>query len=683
MLYNGTRTSSAVAREDATVWCVSRAQFKHIMRRTQEDEVQQVVRHLGRVDLLQGLLSQEKVQLAQSLVTSKFRQGDSLIREGGRQLMWYILVRGEIVMSRRRADGGDEELARLVPPQHFGERALLRGCPSEFSAHVSSEAGAECLVLDGPHFLRLAGHLTAEDFSRAAEEDLSGFAKYKADRVPKLHGFLSRLSTDGFANTPSTRRSADGADGDDFALRLDPAAKVRALDRIGILGKGAFGLVTLERDPSTGQRFALKTVLKQHVVSNGLEEAIRTERHIMTMLDSPFIINLHATYRDRDYLYFLFEPLLGGELFTHMSQEPVRFRKPEVYRFVLGCVSLALDHLHGRSIVYRDLKPENILLDATGWVKLCDLGFAKFLLGRTSTVCGTPEYMAPEVLLQHGYDRMVDWWAVGVLAYECMCGCSPFMDDDADDDAGPEVVFGHILALRDEALELPPAVPHWTHRLISRLLSFEPGSRLGLGGAGPARRGRARAGGRAGARAGSSAARRGEEGRTASRLGNARVGPRGPEQDDDCAPDLELDRPRRGLQRRRQRLPRRPLRPGREPRGPHPGAAVRLRLPAGAAPAPEAEGLQVPRRRRQYGLLLRRRGPQTREHPRPVPRGRRRRGREPADEGQGRGPAVVLDCREASARKPGPRRDLGVRVRPVVRQEADLRERERAPARVL
>merc|ERR1719188_397816 len=152
------------------------------------------------------------------------------------------------------------------------------------------------------------------------------------------------------------------------------------------------------------------------------------------MIDSPFIIKLHATFRDAEYLYFLFEPLLGGELYEHMRKEPYRFRVPKIYRFVLGCVSLALDHLHSRSIVFRDLKPENILFDATGWVKLCDLGFAKFLIGKTYTMCGTPEYIAPEVLTQGGYDRMVDWWALGILAYELLCGCTPFCDDEEDDE---------------------------------------------------------------------------------------------------------------------------------------------------------------------------------------------------------------------------------------------------------
>jgi len=248
------------------------------------------------------------------------------------------------------------------------------------------------------------------------------------------------------------------------------------------LGRGAFGLVTLERDPATGQTFALKTVSKKHIVSNELTKAVRYERQILTMIDSPFIIRLHATYRDDTYLYFLFEPLLGGELHSRMCREPSRFRDPKIYRFVVGCVACALEHLHERNVVFRDLKPENVLYGANGYLKLCDLGFAKFVLGKTMTLCGTPEYMAPQVIMHGGYDRMVDWWALGVLAFECVCGCTPFVDDE-DDECGPELIFANILSVREQEVELPPRVLPCTAHFVSCLLQFSPGNRLGTGGA--------------------------------------------------------------------------------------------------------------------------------------------------------------------------------------------------------
>jgi CRP-like cAMP-binding protein len=441
------------------------------------------------VDLLQGLLSEEKAELAQNILTAKFKKGDWLIHEGERQDVWYVITNGECTMSKTAGAGVREELATLRCPQHFGERALLRGCPSEFSVRASSDQEVECLVLDGPTFVELAGHLSAEDFHRAAEDDLVEFAKYKAQSAPKkLKGFLSRLDREARAGAPSSGcgkpGSMPGADGEGAAaaeLKLDPVVAARALDRVGILGKGAFGLVTLERDPATGQTFALKTVSKKHIVRNELQKSVRLERQVLTMVDSPFIINLHATFRDAKYIYFLFEPLLGGELHARMCREPSRFRDPKVYRFILGCIACGLEHLHERNIVFRDLKPENVLLDKNGYVKLCDLGFAKFVVGKTMTLCGTPEYMAPEVIMHGGYDRMVDWWALGVLAFECVCGCTPFIDDD--EGCSPEVIFANILMTREQDVELPPRTLPCTVHFVSCLLQFSPGNRMGIGGA--------------------------------------------------------------------------------------------------------------------------------------------------------------------------------------------------------
>jgi len=492
LLYHAPRTSTAVAVEDSAVWAVSQAQFRRIMRSSQQDRVKHIVQCLDQVDLLKGLLSEEKVEVAQNIVTAKFKKGDWLIHEGERQDVWYIITNGECTMSRSTAANQTrEELTTLRWPQHFGERALLRSCPSEFSVRASSDEDVECLVLDGPTFLELAGHLSAEDFHRAAVDDLRQFAQYKAKSAPKLKGFLSRLDREG--RTPCSRTPCRGArrsgsslgagpeDATAMELKLDPITGARALDRIGILGKGAFGLVTLERDPATAQTFALKTVSKKHIIRNELQKAINLERQVLTMVDSPFIIKLHATYRDANYLYFLFEPLLGGELHARMCREPARFRDPKTYRFVLGCVASALEHLHERNIVYRDLKPENLLLDANGYVKMCDLGFAKFVLGKTMTLCGTPEYMAPEVIMHGGYDRMVDWWALGVLAFECVCGCTPFIDEE-DDDSSPEVIFANILMTREQEIELPPRTLPDTAHFVACLLQFSPGNRMGIGG---------------------------------------------------------------------------------------------------------------------------------------------------------------------------------------------------------
>lgn len=263
-------------------------------------------------------------------------------------------------------------------------------------------------------------------------------------------------------------------------MLLDARGESRDLKTLGILGRGGFGVVTLEQDPATSHRFALKKVSKQHIIMQELQKAVKYERQILSMMDSPFIIHLYATFKDNAHLYFLFEPLLGGELHKHMVREPSRFRDPKVYRFVIACVTNALGYLHERNVLFRDLKPENVLVDASGYLKLCDLGFAKFTLGKTHSLLGTPEYIAPEVIMMVGYDRMVDWWALGVLTFECCCGISPFAQEAGSSDA--RAIFNNIVATRFREVEIPRRIDSNTAQFIHELLEFCPGNRLGSGG---------------------------------------------------------------------------------------------------------------------------------------------------------------------------------------------------------
>jgi len=469
------------------VWCISQASLRRILLRGQRDRFQRIMGYLDQVDLLQGLLSHEKLELAQNFLIEAFKPGDWIVRQGERQNVWYILIEGVCEFLDE-----DQVLATVRPPQYFGERALLKDKPAEYSVRVTSDGTVRCLILDGPTFKELVGLLRNDTaFRHALEDDLVGYSEYKGGRT--LVGFQARLreAQENKAASP-TKPNFPSA-----PLRLDPHASldVRALKRVRLLGIGGFGVVTLEQDPATGETFALKTLSKGLVVKNGLQESVRNEREILTMIDSPFCARLYGTFKDERYLYFLFEPLLGGDLHERMSSEPDIFGRPVVIRFLIGCLICAIAHLHERNIVFRDLKPENVLMDSMGYAKLCDYGFAKFVLGRTLTICGTPEYMAPEAIRNIGYGRMVDWWALGVLSYELISGNTPFGidDDDEDDDddrarAQPEVIFANIL----EGIEAVPCpfvdiktstfdgAEAWD--FVRGLLRYSPGKRLGIGG---------------------------------------------------------------------------------------------------------------------------------------------------------------------------------------------------------
>jgi serine/threonine protein kinase len=187
--------------------------------------------------------------------------------------------------------------------------------------------------------------------------------------------------------------------------------------------------VLLVRLRSTSQRyFALKVLNKSKLVRLRQVEHVNAERYILSRVRHPFIVDLYSTFQDSQNIYMLLSYIPGGELFTHLRRAQ-RFT-PDVTRFYLATIILALRYLHSFNIIYRDLKPENLLLDARGYLRLTDFGFAKIVDDRTWTLCGTPEYLAPEIIQSDGHGKAADWWACGILCYEMMVGYPPFFDEN-------------------------------------------------------------------------------------------------------------------------------------------------------------------------------------------------------------------------------------------------------------
>lgn len=160
-----------------------------------------------------------------------------------------------------------------------------------------------------------------------------------------------------------------------------------------------------------------------------MQDSVMNEKFILSMTDSPFIVKQHETYNGAQHLYFLLDVALGGELYAVYHRKAFHGSEPHA-KFYCSCVILAFEHLHERRIIYRDLKPENVLLEESGYAKLTDMGLAKFVIGRTYTTCGTPDYFAPEVIQSSGHNKAVDWWTLGILVYELMSGHPPFESND-------------------------------------------------------------------------------------------------------------------------------------------------------------------------------------------------------------------------------------------------------------
>lgn len=245
------------------------------------------------------------------------------------------------------------------------------------------------------------------------------------------------------------------------------------LEQHRIVGTGQFGLVRLVRHATTNKVYALKVMHKATIQESKQAEHVVNERKILEEADHTFCVGLVKAYQDETSLYLLQEWVPGGELFHHLDLEG-SFDEATAM-FYAANVILALEFLHSKGIIYRDLKPENLLLDVHGYIKVADFGFAKRIGSETTfTICGTPDYQAPEVIMRRGTDKAADYWALGVLIFEMLVGDPPFKSMSGD----PWDTFRRTLSGR---FYVPNFISSDAADLIYKLLQVNPERRLGSG----------------------------------------------------------------------------------------------------------------------------------------------------------------------------------------------------------
>lgn len=246
--------------------------------------------------------------------------------------------------------------------------------------------------------------------------------------------------------------------------------KLTDLDVITTIGTGSFSKVSLIQHKPSSKIFALKVLPIDHIVKMKQTDHVKNEKKVLQEVNHPFLLSLTSTFKDCRNLYMLFPYICGGELFTYLRMAG-SFPLATSLFYSTEIVS-ALSYLHSLHIVYRDLKPENILIGKDGHIVITDFGFSKKVNDKTWTLCGTPEYLAPEILQSRGHSKSVDWWALGVLMYEMLAGYPPFLAED------PLAIYEKILAAK---INWPQGFDLLAKDLIQRLLEVDITKRLGCG----------------------------------------------------------------------------------------------------------------------------------------------------------------------------------------------------------
>ncbi|XP_077814728.1 microtubule-associated serine/threonine-protein kinase 2 isoform X40 [Macaca mulatta] len=349
----------------------------------------------------------------------------------------------------------------------------------------------ECLEFDPEEFYHLLE--AAEGHAKEGQGIKCDIPRYIVSQLGLTRDPLEEMAQLSSCDSPDTPETDDSIEGRGASLPSKKTPSEEDFETIKLISNGAYGAVFLVRHKSTRQRFAMKKINKQNLILRNQIQQAFVERDILTFAENPFVVSMFCSFETKRHLCMVMEYVEGGDcatLLKNIGALPV-----DMVRLYFAETVLALEYLHNYGIVHRDLKPDNLLITSMGHIKLTDFGLSKIGLMSLTTnlyeghiekdarefldkqVCGTPEYIAPEVILRQGYGKPVDWWAMGIILYEFLVGCVPFFGDT------PEELFGQVIS--DEIVwpEGDDALPPDAQDLTSKLLHQNPLERLGTGSA--------------------------------------------------------------------------------------------------------------------------------------------------------------------------------------------------------
>ncbi len=454
LMYNAPRAATVTAIEDSVVWVVDRFTVASIAKNIGSNKMEQYMQLLRTVKILAPLTESERRKIAEALDEVSFPRNSLIFAQHSPGDAMYIVTKGNV-----QIDVDGNQVGLLKPGDYFGELALLND--STRAASATSLTEVECLKLDRHSFKLLLGPVVQTMLNRATSSYGSDVVYGRRTSAPEVDPNLAARAVAASGMSSSTSSASAPA------VRELLKIKKEDLTPIATLGKGSFGHVMLVRD-AKGIIYALKGVNKQQIVDTQQQGHILSEKSALEKLNHPFVIRLYATFKTQNKLYFLLEPVLGGELFTFLRKQ--KYFCEDWARFYAAIVLSVFEYMHRDNIAYRDLKPENLLLDDNGYLKVTDFGFAKQVVGKTWTLCGTPDYLAPEIVASKGHNKAVDYWTLGVLIFEMLAAYPPFYDED------PMRTYSKIV---ESQYTFPSHFSHAAKSLISKLLVTRPSQRLG------------------------------------------------------------------------------------------------------------------------------------------------------------------------------------------------------------
>lgn len=435
ILYNAKRFASIKASTKAKVWKIDRTKFRTIMVIFGNKEREENLNFLRSVSLLRDLPEDVLLKVVDLLKRVFFPTNTCIVKQGNVGNDFFIIRGGSVTIKKYNEETKEERIVgRRRRGEYFGEQALINA-DRRMASVYADERGTECLKLDRKSFISYLGTIP-----ELKEKPVDRLVPAEERRVSSLRNSYDHI-------------------------------KLEDLEKVTTLGIGGFGRVDLVSYKGQ-QSFALKVLRKIDIIKQEQIDHVYNEKMVMEMCHNPFIVEFYTTFRDSKYVYFLMEACLGGDVWSIMNQR--QYFEEKTARFIVACVIEAFEFLHTRNIIYRDLKPENLMLTPDGYCKLVDFGFAKRLTRnyKTNTFAGTPEYVAPEIILDRGHDCAADYWTLGILIHELLVGRPPFRGRDQ------MKIYQQILG-GIEIVKMPSRIPRSAQSLIKQLCKQLPVERLG------------------------------------------------------------------------------------------------------------------------------------------------------------------------------------------------------------